>query len=554
MNLRIISWNVGGLNVRAKRRRVSNSLRMWKGDVVCLQETKLEVVDLAVVQSLWGSPFVDWEYQASKGVSGGIVILWDKRVVEKLDSISGEFTLSCKFRNVGDNLEWAFSGVYGPNSDSARGILWDELAGIGNWWSLPWCIGGDFNVVRYPNERLKGGSLTSAMWAFTDFINELGLIDLPLIGGNYAWSSNPTRPAMSSLYRFLVSPDWDGFFASSVQSIIPRTLSDHFPILLDCGRIQGGKTSFQFENMWLKLEGFVERVSTWWESYVFEGNPSFVFSQKLHALKQDLKVWNKEVFGNVGGRKTILMEEINRLDALEELAVLTREGQQKREGCCEELNKVMELDEIYWRQKSHAVWLKEGDRNTKFFHRLANSHRRNNFIGALNIDGHMTLDSEEITAEIVQYYQNLYSESTHWRPKLDGLSFNRLNSVDAAAVIRPFDEEEVQAAVTTMPGDKAPGPDGFTLAFYKKCWSVLKADVMRILHHFHAQGTFVKSLNATFVALIPKKAGAKGVKDFRPISLLGSLYKILAKVLANRLRLVLGSLITPTQNAFIKGR
>ena len=183
MNLRIISWNVRGLNVRAKRRRVSNSLRMWNGDVVCLQETKLEVVDLAVVQSLRGSPFVDWEYQASKGASGGIVILWDKRVVEKLDSVSGEFTLSCKFRNVGDNLEWAFSGVYGPNSNSARGILWDELAGISNWWSLPWCIGGDFNVVRYPNERLKGGSLTSAMWAFTDFINELGLIDLPLIGG-----------------------------------------------------------------------------------------------------------------------------------------------------------------------------------------------------------------------------------------------------------------------------------------------------------------------------------------------------------------------------------
>ncbi len=59
MNLRIISWNVRGLNARAKRRRVSNSIRMWKGVVVCLQETKLEVVDLVVVRSFWGSPFVD---------------------------------------------------------------------------------------------------------------------------------------------------------------------------------------------------------------------------------------------------------------------------------------------------------------------------------------------------------------------------------------------------------------------------------------------------------------------------------------------------------------
>ena len=404
MNLRIISWNVRGLNARAKRRRVSNSLRMWKGDVVCLQETKLEIVDPVVVRSLWGSPFVDWAYQASEGASGGIVLLWDKRAVEKIDSVSGEYSLSCKFRNVGDNVEWVFLGVYGPNSDAARGILWDELAGIGSWWSLPWCIGRDFNVVRYPTERLKGGSMTPAMWAFTDFINELGLIDLPLTGGNYTWSSNPTRPAMSRLDRFLVSPEWDGLFASSVQSTLPRTLSDHFPILLDCGRIQGGKSSFKFENMWLQSEGFVERVSSWWGSYVFEGSPSFVFSQKLRALKHDLKVWNKEVFGDVGGRKYVLMEEIQKLDAKEEMAVLSREDHQKREECREELNKVMELDEICWRQKSRVVWLKEGDRNTKFFHRLANSHRRNNFIGALDIDGHTTVESEEITAEIVQYY------------------------------------------------------------------------------------------------------------------------------------------------------
>ena len=75
---------------------------------------------------------MDWAYQASEGASGGIVLLWDKRAVEKIDSVSGEYSLSCKFRNVGDNVEWVFSGVYGPNSDAARGILWDELAGIGS--------------------------------------------------------------------------------------------------------------------------------------------------------------------------------------------------------------------------------------------------------------------------------------------------------------------------------------------------------------------------------------------------------------------------------------
>jgi exonuclease III len=163
MNLRIISWNVRGLNDREKRRRIHNSLRMWKGDVVCLQETKMESISTRVVRSIWGSPFVGWEFQASKGASGGMLLMWDKRVVEQLEVAKGEFTLSCKFKCVEDELEWMYSMVYGPNRDSDRRLLWEELAEIGSWWSLPWCIGGDFNVVRFPNERRAGGGISSAI-------------------------------------------------------------------------------------------------------------------------------------------------------------------------------------------------------------------------------------------------------------------------------------------------------------------------------------------------------------------------------------------------------
>ena len=74
---------------------------------------------------------------------------------------------------------------------------------------------------------------------------------------------------------------------------------------------------------------------------------------------------------------------------------------------------------------------------------------------------------------------------------------------------------------------------------------------MAVFHHFHVSSQFEKSLNATFIALIPKKAAAMEIKDFRPISLVGGVYKILAKVLASRLRLVLGEIIFAPQNAFI---
>ena len=88
-------------------------------------------------------------------------------------------------------------------------------------------------------------------------------------------------------------------------------------------------------------------------------------------------------------------------------------------------------------------------------------------------------------------------------------------------------------------GDKAPGPDGFSLAFYHHCWGVVERDVLAVFDEFYQHSKFEKSLNATFIALIPKKNGASNIRDFKPISLVGSVYKILAKVLANHLKEVL---------------
>jgi hypothetical protein len=102
--------------------------------------------------------------------------------------------------------------------------------------------------------------------------------------------------------------------------------------------------------------------------------------------------------------------------------------------------------------------------------------------------------------------------------------------------------------------DKAPGPDGFTFAFFQDCWDVIKSDLMGVFQDFHSHNKFVKSINATFLALIPKKFGAVDLKDFRPISLVSGVYKIIAKVLANRLRRVVEKIILNPQNAFVKGR
>ena len=105
-----------------------------------------------------------------------------------------------------------------------------------------------------------------------------------------------------------------------------------------------------------------------------------------------------------------------------------------------------------------------------------------------------------------------------------------------------------------MEGDKAPGPNGYTMAFFRNCWRVVEADVMAIFKHFHRYSVFEMSLNASFLTLIPKNPNAVNIMEFRPISLVGSVYKLLSKVLANRLRVVLDCLISETQNSFVGGR
>ena len=105
-----------------------------------------------------------------------------------------------------------------------------------------------------------------------------------------------------------------------------------------------------------------------------------------------------------------------------------------------------------------------------------------------------------------------------------------------------------------MKGDKAPGPDCFTMVFFHKCWCVVEKDVMDFFDYFHWQIVFERSMNTSFLTLIPKKCNAINIKDFRPISLVGSVYKLLSKVLANRLRAVLDNLIPETQNSFVGRR
>ena len=507
----------------------------------------------AVARSLGVGRLAEWRAVEAKGTAGGILVFWDTRKLELVETEIGHFSITCMFKNVEDGFLWAFTGVYGPVKRSKRELFWEELGALKGLWEGPWCIGGDFNVVLSPNDRNLVGGLSHPMRRFNEVVNELGLRDLPLQGGPFTWRGGNGNQRMSRLDRFLVSADWESQFSNVIQRTLPRPVSDHCPMMLDSDGIKSGPSPFRFENMWLKFEGFKDLLRGWWQSLQFSGSYSFVLASKLKALKGILKVWNKEVFGTVEIKKKEALSRISFWDEVEKDKELSLTEAEEREKARENYKEWVDLEEVSWRQKSREIWLKEGDRNTRFFHRMTNSHRRRNSITSIRINGRNLVKEAEVKEGLVRAFQSLLSAPINWRLPFPEIYVNLIGEDHCAKLEEMFTEEEILAVVSGLNDDKALGPDGFPLAFWSFSWDFVK-EVMGFFREFFQNDQFVKSLNATFLVLVPKGRTVVDLKDLRPISLVGSLYKILSKVLANRIKRVMSLVISQSQNAFVEGR
>jgi hypothetical protein len=135
-------------------------------------------------------------------------------------------------------------------------------------------------------------------------------------------------------------------------------------------------------------------------------------------------------------------------------------------------------------------------------------------------NGSTSSNQQAIRDHVAHFYESLFIKPYSWRPRLDNLAFDSLDAVEASSLELHFEEKEVLEVIKGMNRDKASGPDGFSIAFYQDCWDVIKIDLMGVFQDFHTHSKFVKSINATFLALIPKKSGAVDLKDFRPILVL----------------------------------
>ncbi|GJU53564.1 putative RNA-directed DNA polymerase, eukaryota, reverse transcriptase zinc-binding domain protein [Tanacetum coccineum] len=215
------------------------------------------------------------------------------------------------------------------------------------------------------------------------------------------------------------------------------------------------------------------------------------------------------------------------------------------------LEKLVSMDLI---QKARIRWDVEGDENSKFFHGIINSKRKSQSIQGILQEGVWVSDPGAIKMAFLEFYKEKFSchDSPVILPSMS--SAKSLSDSDRHLLDSMVSLEEIKNAVWDCGSQKAPGPDGFSFMFVKKYWDIMKIDIQNFVMRFFSSSSFPPGTNSSFFTLIPKVSNPLYIKDFRPISLIGFQYKIVAKILANRLSKVMDSIISHEQSAFISGR
>jgi hypothetical protein len=397
------------------------------------------------------------------------------------------------------------------------------------------------------------GSSSLDFVEFQAFVNSMDLEDIPVLGRKFTWF-HPNGSSMSRIDRALLSVGWCDVWGTPSLWVHARDVSDHCLIVLSYSNVDWGPRPFRFNNHWLLHHDFASLVEEWWRSASITGWMGFVLKEKLNGLKGVIRTWNKEVYEALDTKIKILVEDIQDVDVKGELVPLSEEEVLNRKKNFVDLWHLLKSKESMVVQRSRVRWLKEGDDNTSYFHKCLKARGNGNFIRSLQV-GEEWVDSPSLIRQAtVEFFKNQFCVGRWLRPSLDGLTFPSLSEEANVTLISPFGLEEIEEVVSDCDGNKSPGSDGFNFNFVKKFWSLMKNEVRILFDQFHGNGSLPRGFSSYFVALIPKVSSPLSLGDFRLISLLGCLYKLLAKVLAKRLAMVMDSLVASTQSAFLKGR
>ncbi|GJY87219.1 RNA-directed DNA polymerase, eukaryota, partial [Tanacetum coccineum] len=411
------------------------------------------------------------------------------------------------------------------NNWAGKKQVWESLLRLVSRIEGEIVVMGDFNEVRDASERFGTVFHEHVTCDFNQFIYDSALVDVPLGCFSFTWS-NRLGTKMSKLDRFLISKGMFDVFQHLTATVLEKGIPDHFPILLREQHIDYGPPPFLLFHSWMELEVFDMLVKHSWEVPVAgESNAMIIFKKKLQSLKNKIKHWN-----NIR-RKTLEAYKSQLRCEVEDIQTRVVDGSaliydiQKRVYLIKQIRDINHVENLDLAQKAKIKWAIEGDENSSNFHSSINRKIRQAAIRGVIKDDVWVVEPNEFKAEFKDHFQSRFSK--------DG---------------------GIKKAVWDCGSGKAPGPDGFTFGFFKRFWEVIKEDVFALVRSFQNRMVIPRRCNPSFIVLIPKINDPRFTSEFYPISLIGCQYKIIGKLLANRLAMVIDSIVSPEQSAFIKGR
>ncbi|KAK1327171.1 hypothetical protein QJS10_CPA01g01631 [Acorus calamus] len=302
-------WNVRGLNSKEKQLDTKKFLANSNIPIISLVETKVSTVNTLPIQR----KILPGYLIHNPTSSGRIWVCWQPQSVDLTLLMYSEQYVHCKVIPSSGGSTYFLTTIYASNSVSERQTLWQDLtilaSGIGN---SPWIIGGDFNDIRYSNEKVGGRPAHSRRLArFNQCISDCNLQDLKATGNLYSWHNNQTSRIACKLDRVMVNNSWLLSFADSFVQFQAPGLSDHSVLqVVVKPRLSSGPRPFKYFQLWEDRTDFLNLVTTAW-SYKVIGSPMFILAKKLQHLKIIIKKWNFEVFGPIQHTLSMRRQELN---------------------------------------------------------------------------------------------------------------------------------------------------------------------------------------------------------------------------------------------------
>ncbi|KAL2226583.1 UNVERIFIED_CONTAM: hypothetical protein Sindi_2017000 [Sesamum indicum] len=498
-------WNVHGLNKRDHQLAVKDIVAEFRLQFFGLLETRVRGNNASLIQSIL---MPQWKWFTDYGSSGNRVwIAWDDNYVDVDVVECGTQFIHCHVTIRAPHELITVTVVYGANEVADRRVLWGTLETKATQCvDIPWLVGGDFNAVRDLSEVCgTSGDIHIAMDDFNACIENAGLLPLPMQGEWFTWHNHRATPRnlWKRLDRMMINDRWMARFPNaSYSTLTPRT-SDHSPMVLNGDRQQRFGGMFRFDNYLAHSPEFIASVQNIWQHNII-GTPLYSVTRKLKALKSVFREQRR----NKGDLSHNVQLAKGFLEAAQILVSSSRRDELyiQLEHCCRlVLTKAAKMEQT---MLQNAAKMPGGERRQ--------------------------------TVIDLRFLQP-------WARHV-------LTVEEASSLLLPVTPADVKQAVFDIAEDKAPGPDGYSSGFFKAAWPIVGQEVTMAVMDFFNTGRLLKQINTTLLALIPKVHAPMTVSDFRPISCCNVLYKVIAKIIVQRLSVILDKLISPGQAAFVPGR